>query len=110
MTLTLTFDLHQGQICCRAGDHNSSNLLVSVISQLCVAATSMALRRYCCDIAQDKSISHDITFSSIHVKRPTCTNVYCLQTLICLIIYKIVLLFTNDNRKVFDVINLLIYS
>ena len=26
--MTLTFDLLQGQICCRAGDHNSSNLLV----------------------------------------------------------------------------------
>ena len=26
--VTLTFDLLQGQICCRAGDHNSSNLLV----------------------------------------------------------------------------------
>ena len=29
VTFTLTFDLLQGQICCRAGDHNSSNLLVS---------------------------------------------------------------------------------
>ena len=29
LTLTLTFDLLQGQICCRAGDHNSPNLLVS---------------------------------------------------------------------------------
>ena len=28
-TVTLTFDLSQGLICCRAGDHNSSNLLVS---------------------------------------------------------------------------------
>ena len=28
MTLALNFDLLQGQICCRAGDHNSSNLLV----------------------------------------------------------------------------------
>ena len=28
--VTLTFDLSQGQICCRAGDHNSSNLLVTV--------------------------------------------------------------------------------
>ena len=28
--VTLTFDLLQGQICCRAGDHNSSNLLVMV--------------------------------------------------------------------------------
>ena len=28
MTLTVTFDLLQGQICCRAGDHNSLNLLV----------------------------------------------------------------------------------
>ena len=28
MTLTLTFDLLQGQIFCRAGHHNSSNLLV----------------------------------------------------------------------------------
>ena len=27
--VTLTFDLLQGQMCCRAGDHNSSNLLVS---------------------------------------------------------------------------------
>ena len=26
--VTLTFDLLQGQICCRAGDHNSPNLLV----------------------------------------------------------------------------------
>ena len=26
--VALTFDLLQGQICCRAGDHNSSNLLV----------------------------------------------------------------------------------
>ena len=31
VTLTLTFDLLQGQICCRAGDHNSSNLLVAKI-------------------------------------------------------------------------------
>ena len=30
VTLTLTFDLLQGQICCRAGDHNSSNLLVCI--------------------------------------------------------------------------------
>ena len=28
VTLTSTFDLLQGQSCCRAGDHNSSNLLV----------------------------------------------------------------------------------
>ena len=28
MTLTVTFDLLQGQICCRAGDHNSLNVLV----------------------------------------------------------------------------------
>ena len=28
VTLTVTFDLLQGQICCRAGDHNSLNLLV----------------------------------------------------------------------------------
>ena len=28
MILTVTFDLLQGQICCRAGDHNSLNLLV----------------------------------------------------------------------------------
>ena len=28
VTLTMTFDLLQGQICCRAGDHNSLNLLV----------------------------------------------------------------------------------
>ena len=28
MTLTVTFGLLQGQICCRAGDHNSLNLLV----------------------------------------------------------------------------------
>ena len=30
VTLTLTFDLFQGQICCRAGDHNSPNLLVAI--------------------------------------------------------------------------------
>ena len=30
VTLTLTFDLSQGQICCRAGDHNSLNLLVDI--------------------------------------------------------------------------------
>ena len=30
VTLTVTFDLLQGQICCRAGDHNSLNLLVLV--------------------------------------------------------------------------------
>ena len=30
MTLTVTFDLLQGQICCRAGDHNSLNLLVGI--------------------------------------------------------------------------------
>ena len=30
--LTLTFDLSQGQICCRAGDHNSSNLLVDFVT------------------------------------------------------------------------------
>ena len=29
MTFTVTFDLLQGQICCRAGDHNSLNLLVT---------------------------------------------------------------------------------
>ena len=28
VTLTVTFDLLQGQICCRAGDYNSLNLLV----------------------------------------------------------------------------------
>ena len=28
VTLTVTFNLLQGQICCRAGDHNSLNLLV----------------------------------------------------------------------------------
>ena len=28
VTLTVTFHLLQGQICCRAGDHNSMNLLV----------------------------------------------------------------------------------
>ena len=32
VTLTVTFDLLQGQICCRAGDHNSLNLLVLTIS------------------------------------------------------------------------------
>ena len=31
VTLVVTFDLLQGQICCRAGDHNSLNLLVSII-------------------------------------------------------------------------------
>ena len=31
MTLTVTFDLFQGQICCRAGDHNSLNLLVGIL-------------------------------------------------------------------------------
>ena len=31
VTLTLTFDLLQGQICCRAGDHNSLNLLVYLL-------------------------------------------------------------------------------
>ena len=30
VTLTVTFDLLQGQICCRAGDHNSLNLLVKI--------------------------------------------------------------------------------
>ena len=30
VTLTLIFDLLQGQICCRVGDHNSSNLLVFI--------------------------------------------------------------------------------
>ena len=30
VTLTVTFDLLQGQICCQAGDHNSLNLLVTV--------------------------------------------------------------------------------
>ena len=30
VTLTVTFKLFQGQICCRAGDHNSLNLLVLV--------------------------------------------------------------------------------
>ena len=29
MTLTVTFNLLQGKICCRAGDHNSLNLLPS---------------------------------------------------------------------------------
>ena len=33
-TVALTFDISQGQICCRAGDHNSSNLLVVSITQL----------------------------------------------------------------------------
>ena len=31
--VTLTFDLSQGQICCRAGDHNSSTLLVWISIQ-----------------------------------------------------------------------------
>ena len=31
MTLTVTLDLLQGQICCQAGDHNSLNLLVYFI-------------------------------------------------------------------------------
>ena len=35
VTLTLTFDLLQGQICCRAGDHNSPNLLVVFKVQFC---------------------------------------------------------------------------
>ena len=30
--VTLNFDLLQGQICCRTGDHNSSNLLVLIHS------------------------------------------------------------------------------
>ena len=35
VTLTVTFDLLQGQICCRAGDHNSLNLLVVIkLSQI----------------------------------------------------------------------------
>ena len=33
LTLTMTFDLLQGQICCRAGDHNSLNLLVCSITK-----------------------------------------------------------------------------
>ena len=33
VTLTVTFDLLQGQICCRAGDHNSLNLLVDFHSK-----------------------------------------------------------------------------
>ena len=35
VTLTFTFDLFQGQICCRAGDHNSPNLLVIFSLYLC---------------------------------------------------------------------------
>ena len=35
VTLTLTFDLLQGQICCRAGDLNSPNLLVVFKVQFC---------------------------------------------------------------------------
>ena len=30
VTLTVTFDILQGQICCRAGNHNSLNLLVKL--------------------------------------------------------------------------------
>ena len=32
--VTLTFDLLQGQSCCRAGDHNSPNLLVDFLQHL----------------------------------------------------------------------------
>ena len=35
MTLTMTFDLLQGQICCRAGNHNSLNLLVICLCACC---------------------------------------------------------------------------
>ena len=31
MALTFTLDLFQGQICCRAGDHNSPNLLLTLV-------------------------------------------------------------------------------
>ena len=31
VTLTVTFDLLQGQICCQAGNHNSLNLLVMML-------------------------------------------------------------------------------
>ena len=33
--VTLTFDLFKGQICCRAGDHNSPNLLVNDVIFYC---------------------------------------------------------------------------
>ena len=41
VTLTVTFDLLQGQICCRAGDHNSLNLLVLVY----IVLLSISFRR-----------------------------------------------------------------
>ena len=41
-TLTVTFDLLQGQICCRAEDHNNSlNLLVSLVFKLFSAILSV---------------------------------------------------------------------
>ena len=42
MTLTVTFDLLQGQICCRAGDHNYLNLLVLYYKHILLAWRSQS--------------------------------------------------------------------
>ena len=36
VTLTMTFDQFQGQICCRVGDHKYSNLLVFTGGKFCI--------------------------------------------------------------------------
>ena len=52
VTLTVTFDLLQGQICCRAGDHNSLNLLVTHTAYLDLAYISQVVNgpRVCHDL------------------------------------------------------------
>ena len=67
------------------------------LTQSCVAATStcMALPRYCFDVLQDKEHIILSCFPAICIKRPT--NVLVSTN---------VLLFTDSNRKVFDMINL----
>ena len=55
VTLMVTFDLLQGQICCRAGDHNSLNLLVMFSVDWAALAKQWIAQREAIDVIQGQS-------------------------------------------------------
>ena len=62
VTLTVTFDLLQGQICCRAGDHNSLNLLVSLCTHcnnhLILTFLLFKYTKIICDTKWNRTVLH----------------------------------------------------
>ena len=72
VTLTVTFDLLQDQICCRAGDHNSLNLLVFFLGEGVIGESIPSP-------AKKKILDPLLPFLSTELL----TEYYCIQTETC---------------------------